>query len=152
MKGDSREGYLRCLELSEEMPSLIPTNTSWYYNAGDRMKRWGEIGAFWGGFWGLLFGAGIFAIPGIGPVLVAGPLVAWVVAGLRLHHQNHPPRRLHPCHENQPRHQSHHRSGHLTRVPKRLPLLSPLEDPNRIKSNYMGLLRGNPEATSCISN
>ena len=64
------------------MPSLIPTNTSWYYNAGDRMKRWGEIGAFWGGFWGLLFGAGIFAIPGIGPVLVAGPLVAWVVAGL----------------------------------------------------------------------
>jgi len=53
-----------------------------YYNAGDRMKRWGEIGAFWGGFWGLLFGAGIFAIPGIGPVLVAGPLVAWVVAGL----------------------------------------------------------------------
>jgi hypothetical protein len=53
-----------------------------YYNAGDRMKHWGEIGAFWGGFWGLLFGAGIFAIPGIGPILVAGPLVAWIVAGL----------------------------------------------------------------------
>ncbi len=53
-----------------------------YYNAGDRMKRWGELGAFWGGFWGLLFGAGIFAIPGIGPILVAGPLVAWIVAGL----------------------------------------------------------------------
>jgi hypothetical protein len=40
------------------------------------------MGAFWGGFWGLLFGAGIFAIPGIGPILVAGPLVAWIVAGL----------------------------------------------------------------------
>jgi len=27
-----------------------------YYNAGDRMKYWGKTGAFWGGFWGLLFG------------------------------------------------------------------------------------------------
>lgn len=53
-----------------------------YYNVGDRMKRWGGIGAFWGGFWGLLFGAGLFAIPGFGPILVAGPLVAWIVGGL----------------------------------------------------------------------
>jgi uncharacterized membrane protein len=53
-----------------------------YYNAGDRMKYWGKVGAFWGGFWGLLFGSAAFAIPGIGPVLVAGPLVAWIIAGL----------------------------------------------------------------------
>jgi uncharacterized membrane protein len=53
-----------------------------YYNVGDRMKRWGKTGAFWGGFWGLLFGSAFFAIPGIGPVLVAGPLVAWIVGGL----------------------------------------------------------------------
>ena len=53
-----------------------------YYNAGDRMKYWGKLGAFWGGFWVLLFGSALFAIPGIGPVLVAGPLVAWIVAGL----------------------------------------------------------------------
>jgi hypothetical protein len=46
------------------------------------MKRWGKIGAFWGGFWGLLFGSAMFAIPGLGPILVAGPLVAWIVAGL----------------------------------------------------------------------
>jgi hypothetical protein len=46
------------------------------------MKRWGGIGAFWGGFWGLLFGGAFFAIPGLGPILVAGPLVAWIVAGL----------------------------------------------------------------------
>ena len=25
-----------------------------YYNAGDRMKYWGKMGAFWGGLWGLL--------------------------------------------------------------------------------------------------
>ena len=53
-----------------------------YYNAGDRMKYWGSVGAFWGGFWGLLFGSAAFAIPGLGPILVAGPLVSWVVAGL----------------------------------------------------------------------
>jgi len=53
-----------------------------YYNTGDRMKYWGKLGAVWGGFWGLLFGAAFFAIPGIGPVLVAGPLVAWIVGAL----------------------------------------------------------------------
>jgi hypothetical protein len=53
-----------------------------YYNTGDRMKYWGKTGAFWGGFWGLLFGSAFFAIPGLGPILVAGPLVAWIVAAL----------------------------------------------------------------------
>lgn len=53
-----------------------------YYNTGDRMKYWGKTGAFWGGFWGMLFGSAFFAIPGIGPVLVAGPLVAWIVGAL----------------------------------------------------------------------
>jgi len=53
-----------------------------YYNAGDRMKRWGKIGAFWGGFWGLLFGSALFVIPGLGPIMVAGPLASWMVAGL----------------------------------------------------------------------
>ncbi|MFY9924860.1 MAG: general stress protein [Opitutaceae bacterium] len=53
-----------------------------YYNANDRMKAWGRNGAFWGGIWGLLFGSAFFAIPGLGPLLVAGPLVAWIVGAL----------------------------------------------------------------------
>ena len=53
-----------------------------YYNTGDRMKYWGKQGAFWGGIWGMLFGAAFFAIPGIGPILVAGPLVAWIIGAL----------------------------------------------------------------------
>ncbi len=53
-----------------------------YYNAGDRMKYWGKMGAFWGGVWGLLVGAAFFIIPGVGPVLIAGPLVAGVVGAL----------------------------------------------------------------------
>ena len=53
-----------------------------YYNAGDRMKYWGKMGAFWGGMWGWLFGSAFFLVPGIGPLLVAGPLVGWIVAAL----------------------------------------------------------------------
>jgi hypothetical protein len=46
------------------------------------MKSWGGLGAFWGGIWGLLFGAGFFLIPGIGPVLVAGPFLAALIGAL----------------------------------------------------------------------
>jgi hypothetical protein len=46
------------------------------------MKAWGKIGAFWGGLWGLLFGAAFFFVPGIGPIAVAGPLVSWIVGAL----------------------------------------------------------------------
>lgn len=53
-----------------------------YYNTGDRMAYWGRLGAFWSGFWGLLFGSAIFVVPGIGPLLVAGPLVMWIVGAL----------------------------------------------------------------------
>ena len=53
-----------------------------YYNAGDRMKAWGKTGAFWGGIWGLLFGSAFFLIPGVGPLLMAGPIVGWIVGGL----------------------------------------------------------------------
>jgi len=53
-----------------------------YYNAGDRMKHWGKLGAVWGGLWGLLFGAAFFWVPGLGPLLVAGPLAASIVAAL----------------------------------------------------------------------
>ena len=53
-----------------------------YYNTGDRMLYWGKLGAFWGGFWGLLFGSAFFWVPGVGQVLVAGPLVMWIVGAL----------------------------------------------------------------------
>jgi hypothetical protein len=53
-----------------------------YYNVGDRMKYWGEIGAFWGWIWGCFFGSAFFFLPGIGPLIVAGPLVGWIVGAL----------------------------------------------------------------------
>jgi len=53
-----------------------------YYNTGDRVRAWGKTGAFWGGLWGLLFGSAFFWIPGLGPLLVAGPLVSWIIGAL----------------------------------------------------------------------
>jgi hypothetical protein len=53
-----------------------------YYHDGDRMQHWGKLGAFWGGIWALLFGSAFFFIPGVGPLLMAGPLVGGIVRAL----------------------------------------------------------------------
>ena len=53
-----------------------------YYTTGERMQAWGKTGAFWGGLWGLLFGSAFFFIPGIGPLLAAGPVIGWIIGAL----------------------------------------------------------------------
>ncbi len=53
-----------------------------YFGGGGRVRYWGELGEFWDGMWGLMSGWGFFVIPGIGPLLVAGPLARWIVAAL----------------------------------------------------------------------
>lgn len=53
-----------------------------YYTTGDRMKVWGKSGAFWGGIWGFLFGSAFFMILGLGTILVAGLVVAWIIGDL----------------------------------------------------------------------
>jgi len=53
-----------------------------FYSTSDRMRYWGGLGAFWGGLWGILFGSAFFWVPGLGPLVVAGPLVSAIVAGL----------------------------------------------------------------------
>jgi hypothetical protein len=57
-----------------------------FYNLGERMAVWGGIGAtwgaLWGGFWGLLAGAAFLVIPGVGPIMAAGPFVAVIVGAL----------------------------------------------------------------------
>src|SRR5262252_1796961 len=57
-------------------------NVVGFYSTGDRMKYWGKLGAFWGGIWGLLVGAAVLIIPGVGPVVVAGLVVTWIAAAL----------------------------------------------------------------------
>ncbi|WP_052090851.1 hypothetical protein [Desulfosporosinus sp. HMP52] len=53
-----------------------------YYNTGDRVKYWGKLGAFWGGLWGLLIWTAFLFIPGVGSLVVGGPLVVWIVGAL----------------------------------------------------------------------
>ncbi len=57
-------------------------NVVGYYHAGDRMKATGKTGDFWGWIWSLLFGSAFFNIPKVGPLLVAGPLINWILGGL----------------------------------------------------------------------
>jgi hypothetical protein len=52
------------------------------YGAGDHLKYWGKMGTFWGGMWGLLAGSAFLIVPGIGPVVIAGPVAAWIVSAL----------------------------------------------------------------------
>jgi len=43
-----------------------------FYNAGDRVRHWGKLGAFWGGIFGLFLAPAFFWIPGVGPILTGG--------------------------------------------------------------------------------
>jgi len=53
-----------------------------FYNTGDRMAVWGKFGAFWGWIWGLLFGSAFLFIPGIGAVMIGGPILSWIIGAL----------------------------------------------------------------------
>ncbi len=57
-------------------------------SGGERVRTWTEQGALWGGLLGLLAGAsGLFVLPGLGPLLAAGPVVEMIggaVAGTLL--------------------------------------------------------------------
>jgi len=90
---ETADGALRQLQdsgLDMQVVSVIgkgyhtEENPVGYYTVGPQMKVWGGKGttwsALWGGVWGLLYSAGFFLVPGVGPILVAGPLVG-LVAG-----------------------------------------------------------------------
>jgi len=53
-----------------------------FYGASDRMKYWGKMGAFWGAMWAHLAGAAFLIVPGIGPVVIAGPVAGWIISAL----------------------------------------------------------------------
>jgi uncharacterized membrane protein len=53
-----------------------------YYNLGERAATWGKAGAFWGWIWGCFFGSAFLFVPGLGPVMIGGPLVTWLISAL----------------------------------------------------------------------
>lgn len=54
------------------------------YTWRDRMKLWGGRGAFWGTFWGLLFGGAFFFVPAVGAIegAAVGGAAGLLAAGL----------------------------------------------------------------------
>jgi hypothetical protein len=53
-----------------------------FYGLGDRIKAWGGVGVFWGGIWGLLLEPVVFLLPVVGPVAMAGSIVAALISAL----------------------------------------------------------------------
>lgn len=53
-----------------------------YHTTGEVMKFWGSQGAMWGGLAGVLASAGLIFVPGIGPLLMGGPLLSLLVGGV----------------------------------------------------------------------
>ena len=49
---------------------------------GDYVKAGAETGSLFGGLFGLCLGAAFLVLPGIGPVVVAGPIAAALLAGI----------------------------------------------------------------------
>ena len=64
----------RDFQTSEEPVGFVSTS--------DYAKAGAKTGASFGGLFGLVVGAAFLVLPGVGPVVVAGPLAAAVVAAL----------------------------------------------------------------------
>ena len=53
-----------------------------FYNTGDRIKFWGQRGAYWGGLWWLFFGGIFLMVPVVGQVMVLGYLATMVASAI----------------------------------------------------------------------
>ena len=53
-----------------------------FHTKGDRILGWEACGTLRGGIWGLPLGAGVFLPPGVGPILLSGPIVAMLATAL----------------------------------------------------------------------
>lgn len=62
-----------------------------FYSAGDRVRFWGKLGCLWGGFWGVVIGGVLFAVPAadgfemfgfLGDALVAAAEGALIIGGI----------------------------------------------------------------------
>ncbi|MFI5361930.1 MAG: hypothetical protein ACHQ49_08180 [Elusimicrobiota bacterium] len=75
------EGVLDALSIAGRIPRRDGLVTG-CYSSGPRMKFWGLMSSFWGGVWGIFSGSAYFEIPGIGAVVIAGPLAAEIAGAL----------------------------------------------------------------------
>jgi hypothetical protein len=52
------------------------------YSDGTCIKCWGELSSLWNSLCSVIEGWAFLCLPGIGPMLVCGPLALWIVAAL----------------------------------------------------------------------
>lgn len=52
------------------------------YSDGNHIKCWGERSTLWNSLCSAIKGWAFLSLPGIGPMLVSGPLALWIVAAL----------------------------------------------------------------------
>ena len=52
------------------------------YNTGEGVRHCGKLGTFWGKVLEVVYGSALLIIPGIGPVVIGGPLVRWIISAL----------------------------------------------------------------------
>jgi uncharacterized membrane protein len=64
----------RDIQVSEEPTGFVST--------GDYVSAGARSGALFGGLAGVALGAALLVLPGVGPIVVAGPLAAAVLAGI----------------------------------------------------------------------
>lgn len=53
-----------------------------FVSTGDVARRGAGMGGWMGGIFGLLIGAALVWVPGFGPLVIAGPLAAMILAGI----------------------------------------------------------------------
>ena len=53
-----------------------------YYQEGEHMKCWGDLGDFWNGITSMVQGWALFRMPERDPLLVVGALAMWIVVAL----------------------------------------------------------------------
>ena len=86
----AEDGVKKLAQAGFEMKSLSVVGNGYhteekvvgFYNVGDRVRFWGERGAFWGGLWGLFFGGLFIITPAIGPVFVLGYLASAAISAV----------------------------------------------------------------------
>ncbi len=60
----------------------VEEGSACYYRDGAEVRYWGTMGGFWNRLLEMLPGWALVPVTGVGPVVVAGPLARWIVAGL----------------------------------------------------------------------
>lgn len=82
VQGLKEAGYELARVSVASRDSGVEEGSACYYRDGAEVRYWGTMGGFWNRLLEMLPGWALVQVAGVGPVVVAGPLARWIVAGL----------------------------------------------------------------------